>query len=168
MPVFVDIEASCKVPELFAMKTRSGGKHTETSTEFARRMRDRFVLHGPREQKEGESTHQNPKTTQIPPAEESNSPIVTQDPGDNSNRSAEPEQMRPVANENSPVTPEVRADSLPNGVQASAEASLLAVLAAGRLKLDLENLLQSHYSSDVLFKKVMDQPKDFRNFEVDK
>ncbi|KAF9254901.1 hypothetical protein L218DRAFT_885291 [Marasmius fiardii PR-910] len=52
MPLFVDVEASCQVPELFSVTTRSGKKlpeWPETSQEFARRMRDHFVLRGPRE-----------------------------------------------------------------------------------------------------------------------
>ncbi|KAF9258200.1 hypothetical protein L218DRAFT_798304, partial [Marasmius fiardii PR-910] len=70
----------------------------------------------------------------------------------------EPAQLTPTG-----ITPESWTTAHPIN-----NASLLTVLAAGRLRLDLETILQSQYANDVLFKKVLENPKDFWNFEIDK
>ncbi|KIK50943.1 hypothetical protein GYMLUDRAFT_65088 [Collybiopsis luxurians FD-317 M1] len=48
----------------------------------------------------------------------------------------------------------------------STDTSLLAALAASQSKLDLEVLLKDQYQNDPLFRKVIEQPKHFCNFEV--
>ncbi|KAJ3979989.1 hypothetical protein F5890DRAFT_1420488, partial [Lentinula detonsa] len=98
-----------------------------------------FVLHGPREQrKEGGSTHTNPAET----------PNVIEP------SSVQPEPTETTANPAIEV-PEV-----------SMNTSLLTALAASQSKLDLESLLKNQYRNDTMFKKIIDKPKEYRNFEV--
>ncbi|KAJ3780237.1 hypothetical protein GGU10DRAFT_279718, partial [Lentinula aff. detonsa] len=99
----------------------------------------RFVVHGPREQrKEGGSTQTNPAET----------------PNEIEPSSGQPEPTENAANPAIEV-PEV-----------STNTSLLTALAASQSKLDLESLLKNQYGNDTMFKKIIEKPKEYRNFEV--
>ncbi|KAE9401245.1 hypothetical protein BT96DRAFT_745930, partial [Gymnopus androsaceus JB14] len=112
----------------------------------------RFILHDPREeQKEGGSTHLDPTLPETPPT--------------NPEKEQELEHLEtPSESQNSGPDPEpVETDDVP---RESTNTSLLAALTASRSKLDLEVILKNQYKNDSIFKKIIDKPKDFQNFEV--
>ncbi|KAJ3899346.1 hypothetical protein F5879DRAFT_811067, partial [Lentinula edodes] len=108
----------------------------------------RFVLHGPREQrKEGGSI---PQTDTLP----NESPNLDRDSGENMPEKTAQNDL-PESWPEKEKTPEV-----------STDMSLIAALAASRSKLDLEFVLRNQYKNDTMFKKIIEKPKEFRNFEI--
>ncbi|KAJ3858239.1 hypothetical protein EV359DRAFT_88041 [Lentinula novae-zelandiae] len=137
MPVRVDPEPMPSTPGLFAMTTRNAGGRVETSREFARQMKDKcFVLHGPCEQQK----------------EGGNTPLAN-------NPIDEPTNLGTQSNELTETPPQP-------APEASTDTSLLAALAASRSKLDLESVIRNQYGKDSMFKKIIEKPKEFRNFEI--
>lgn len=103
-------------------------------------------------------------------------PSVTQEQGTSScvqTAEAAQQLMKDTQDKSTPesaqdVSKEVSITSMPQVLpQVVNDASLLAVLAAGKARVNLENILKSRYSGDTFFSKVIEKPKDFRNFEVD-
>jgi Integrase zinc binding domain len=123
----------------------------ETSKEFAARVKNKFVLHGPRVRTEGRSEDANTINTPLPT-------IHRDDPHINDRQSI----TEPIteANENiSGAIMESNKASDPN------DTALINILNedAG---VNLLQELCDHYKNDAIFKAIIDRPKDFRNFEV--
>jgi hypothetical protein len=114
----------------------------ETSKEFASRMRNRFVLRGPRGQTEGESGSVN----QLPTEHQLELPTEVSNHVDRSN-------------------PENHDDPDNQSAEANTETSLVNVLDSDA-GIDLLSELKGHYQDDPIFKSILDKPKEFRNFEV--
>jgi hypothetical protein len=120
---------------------------SETSREFAARMKNRFVLRGhrtPVEQKEGGLT------ANLTPTISEDEPTAVQD--------------------NLPMTPAcVGVDTLPENSQVPGldDTSLLGVVSQSMRGLDLLSELRGKYSVDPAFQLILARPGDFRNFEVD-
>jgi hypothetical protein len=93
----------------------------ETSKEFARRLRDCFVLLGPGERKEGREIGENTHS--------------------------QPSQQNPITTDDKPFTP-------------------LAQLPRMELDDGILGLIKGQYAQDPFLRKVMDSPKQFRNFDV--
>lgn len=116
----------------------------ETSCEFARRMKGRFVLRGPQDGTEGRNgSKQQPIEQQT---------AIKQRPVDHdrtiSGSITEPNPPEPIS-----VT------------EPSMDTSLVNML-ENDAGIDLLNELRGQYREDPMFKSVLDRPKDFRNFEV--
>ena len=116
----------------------------ETSREFAQRMKEQFVLRGPREPTEGgkESTKENLLPSNNGHAISSDNALDDLD-HDRDNNSSEPKEA-----------------SIP-----IPEATLVNALET-EAGLNLPKELKGQYQNDPAFKMIMDKPKDFRNFEV--
>ncbi|KAF8831165.1 hypothetical protein HHX47_DHR1000004 [Lentinula edodes] len=136
MPVRVDPEPMPSTPGLFAMTTRNAGSRVETSREFARRMKDKRFV-----------LH-GPREQQ---KEGGNTPLAT--------NPDEPTNLGTQSNELTETPPQP-------APEASTDTSLLAALAASRSKLDLESVIRNQYGKDSTFKKIIEKPKEFRNFEI--
>ena len=119
----------------------------ETSKEFARRMKDRFVLRGPQDRTEGGLGSKEQPTT----------PTHT-----------EQQQLR-----KEPADPDrdhqnrdhAESDDLDKNSDPNSEMSLVNVL-ENDARIDLIQELKGRYKEDPLFESILKKPKDFRNFEV--
>ena len=100
------------------------GSIPEPSKEFARRMRSKFVLKGPRKRTEGGST-------------------------------TEPNITDKIAGSNGSGTEE-----------AETSTSLPEVILESATGIDLFKEIKGRYAEDTVFKSIMENPKNFRNFEV--
>ena len=60
-------------------------------------------------------------------------------------------------------------DTLPNSVNTDSilDTSLLDIVSASDLGIDLIKELQGQYINDPVFKEILNRPKEFRNFELD-
>jgi hypothetical protein len=158
MPVFAGMEAATVVP-------RAPGAETgrpETSREFATRMRDHFVLKGPREQMEGGNGSKK-LTIKIPAQKKPTIKIPAR--GDRPLVDVESEKPSQEQDDDSQ-------DQLPDGdglphEEQGPDTSLVGVISGGRDGLDLLAVLKDKYGQDTFFKTILDKLKDYRNFEVD-
>ncbi len=66
-----------------------------------------------------------------------------------------------------PAQPQIPLSNDAQVLTLSESPSLLTVLAEGRAGIDLRSIIRNKYSSDPLFRKILAQSKDFRNFEVE-
>ena len=110
----------------------------ETSREFAQRMKDKFVLRGPQERTEGESsttTHNKDKK------------------GDHDLMEANINQSNVNHNVNHDQTN-------------PSETSLVNVILESDAGIDVLKELRGSYQNDSVFKSIIERPKDFRNFEI--
>ena len=122
----------------------------ESSKEFAARMKSRFVLRGPAEQKEGERNTHN---------DNDNSP-------QNSAHVEDPLSKEPDTEVSVPeltVTDNVPLDA--NLTAADDESPSL--LSQSHLGIDLVEEVRGKYGFDGFFKSILEKPTEFRNFEVD-
>ena len=136
----------------------------ETSKEFARRVRDQFVLRGPRERTEGGSgSVETPTTSTLPVAGTDNSDVRSNQRGThvdlvNSDVRSNQQRTHPDANHTDQSITEAIPELIP-------DTSLITVLGSDA-GIDLLKELKGHYQDDPMFRSILDKPKDFRNFEV--
>ena len=112
----------------------------ESSSGLAARTKSRFVLKGPR-----------------PPAE-------TTEGGYGSNQ-PQP-AVENIISDDIPVTTQLPTSVAPIETPLPAEGTLLDVVSQSLQGLDLPNELRGQYILDPMFKSLLEQPKDFSNFEV--
>jgi hypothetical protein len=122
----------------------------ESSKEFARRMKDRFVLRGPQERTKGGSGSTTPPTTTF-------TTHITSDQQSTTDHVGDPSFINVDHDLNQPIT---EPDSEPNP-----DTSLVNILESDA-DIDLLKELRGHYEDDPIFRTILDRPKDFRNFEV--
>ncbi|CAA7257324.1 unnamed protein product [Cyclocybe aegerita] len=140
----LDVERSSS-PLVAGVETRGAARRheealnpcPETSAEFARQVRDHFVLHGPREQKEGRSRKQQPLIAE--------------------NTDSDNEEMPDLEDLGNPDTAEEHVE-LP---------SFMSLLNSGSEGIDLIEELRNNYANDPFFTKILEKPKEFHNFEVE-
>ena len=117
----------------------------ESSQDFAVRMKDRFVLRGPRNPVE--RTEGGRINSSIP------APVDTDTPVD---------ADTPVPDAPAPVdTPDPVGASLADG------SGLLSIVAQSTQGVDLLTVLRGRYGSDSAFSSILARPHDFRNFELE-
>ena len=116
----------------------------ETSKEFAQRMKERFVLRGPRERTEGgkERTKKDNLTQR-----------TILDHGDNAHVDHDRDRDDHITNPN-------------EAIPSSPEATLINTLET-EASLDLTKEIKGQYQNDPVFKPIINKPKDYRNFEID-
>jgi len=163
MPILAGIEAKVAVQR----KPRTPRKkpepaetgRPETATEFAARVKSRFVLRGPGERKEGENIPAKATTKDI--NKKSKKPIEPQltDVPDSKYKDINP-------------APKVVPDNvLPNHEALSPEVisdrSLLKVVNQATIGIDLVTELKDKYGEDSFFARIMEKPKDYKNFSVE-
>jgi len=119
----------------------------ETSKEFAARVKNLFVLKGPRERKEGGSSTHNAS----PPK------LIQDKPQDKPRNQECPKEDIPVPNPDNgdPKTAPVTFPSLPR------------MLSTSESGIDIIREIKGRYQEDQFFKKILDDPKSFRNFSVE-
>jgi len=158
MLVFAGMEAATVVPR--APGAEMG--QPETSHEFATRIRDHFVLKGPREQMEGRNGSKK-LTIKIPAQKKPSIKIPAQ-----GNRSlVEVESEKPSQEQdNNSQDRLMDGDGLPHEEQGP-DTSLVGVISGGQDGFDLLTVLKNKYGQDTFFKTILDKPKDYHNFEVD-
>jgi hypothetical protein len=119
----------------------------ETSKEFAARMKNNFVLKGPRspaERKEGGSEVQN---TDSSLSFEPDTSLTTDSTPDNTQN----------------IVPDLAAD---DSVVTPANTSLLSIASQSMQGIDLLTELHEKYHLDSAYQAILAKPSDFRNFEV--
>jgi hypothetical protein len=120
----------------------------ETSKEFARRLKGKVVLRGPRERTEGESgSTTTPSTTTEANVMPELEPVM---PNLEPTINSEDEIANTFASTNSDVVP---------------DASLINVVLESD-GIDLIKELQGRYKEDTILRSIIEKPKEFRNFEV--
>jgi hypothetical protein len=120
----------------------------ESSREFARRVKDKFVLRGPQNRTEGESM----STTNTHINHDIGRSIVTA-----------PDQSLIIVSDQPSITEtisEANMDVMPN-----ADASLVTMLESDN-GIELLKELKGSYQNDPTFKTIIEKPKEFRNFET--
>jgi hypothetical protein len=130
-------------------KVRVPGPETgrpETSREFASRMKNKFVLRGPKDGTEGGLGNGKRLTT---PLTHHN---IDQNDKENVDHQSNQEDVDPDDQSNQDQTPNI-------------EHTLINVL-KNDTGLDLLIEIKGHYQDDSTFKSILERPKDFRNFEV--
>ncbi|KAJ8469437.1 hypothetical protein ONZ45_g16890 [Pleurotus djamor] len=136
----------------------------ETSAEFSKRFgRSNFVLHGPRERKEGGNTDTQPKPSS------STSSTTRKGPKKNSQATkGKGKQVEPVSNTTSDPehAPGLGNAAPPNSSINPPPFSFNDVVRESISGIDLEKELKGQYSKDTVFKSIIDRPSEFRNFEV--
>ncbi|KAJ3514053.1 hypothetical protein NLJ89_g2594 [Agrocybe chaxingu] len=145
MPILAGIQARVAVqrkPRAKPVPAETG--RPETAAEFAARVKDHFVLRGPREQKEGGEQEQIIQHNL--PEGESPVQMPPHDP-DVEVTGAIPDKM-------------TRVDDI------ISDASLLSVLTESRLGLDLEKEIRNNYGNDPVFRRIMKKPSEHKNFTV--
>ncbi|KAG6823421.1 hypothetical protein H0H92_010285 [Tricholoma furcatifolium] len=147
----------------------------ETSKEFAARTSKGFVLKGPVERKEGESipeqqirasssqvTGKERLTIRIPAKrdrQKSNQRQQTTTTTTTNTTGISEEQLREEDLSS-------RARSLDDLFKMMTPITLEELLQGGRDPIDLKETLRNHYHEDPIFKKIVDNPKEFKNYEV--
>ncbi|KAL0562841.1 hypothetical protein V5O48_019237, partial [Marasmius crinis-equi] len=160
MPLLVDVEASCMVPESFLAAPMT----LRTS-----RTRSRRVL----EAEEHERARMNIESGS-PRHSKSNAPGHRKEGGTHTRENEEPAVVEPE-----PVT-EIRADkpeaeevrNTPSVIGESEDEDtdvpvLETVVAQGKDGIDLRSILKDKYDGDAGFREIMKNPKVYRNFEVE-
>jgi hypothetical protein len=148
MPVLAGIEAAA-----VALPGAETG-HPEMSAEFAKRMKNYFVLKGPHKQKEGEGTQQK---------------LTIKIPAQKHETTAQPEQGEATEDLQSQEQTNNQGKSAHKGhteAGKSEKTLLVNVLAEVAEGIDLEAILRDQCAQDPLFKAVVERPKQYRNFEV--
>ena len=133
----------------------------ETSREFASQMKDRFVLHGPKDRTEGglgnvKQIGKKYFTIPITPNKErrnQRNKEVDIDHGQ-PDKEVDPEEVNPENHSD-------RSDQI-----LDVDPTLVNVLESD-VGLNLLKEIRGHYQNDPTFKLVLNKPKEFRNFEVD-
>ena len=154
MPVLTGLEAAA-----VTLGAESG--RPETSREFAARMRNFFVLKGPRERKEGEDRDKK-LTIKIPARKSAEVPKETEDTSRETEVPEVPETEKVAVD-----VPVEETAKEPEQNMAKLDTSLLGVVSGGRDGIDLSAVLRNKYSQDLFFKTILENPKHYRNFEVD-
>lgn len=117
----------------------------ETAREFAHRMKDRFVLCGPQDRTKGGKEKDTTSSQQSPD-------IATNTDNVQTDLDGHADQDR------------TQIDNQSN-TKIDAEASLVTVI-ENDAGIDLVKELKGNYKDDPLFKTILDNPKEFRNFEI--
>ena len=154
MPILTGLEAAA-----VTLGAESG--RPETSREFAARMRNFFVLKGPRERKEGEDRDKK-LTIKIPARKSAEVPKETEDTSRETEVPEVPETEKVAVD-----VPVEETAKEPEQNMAKLDTSLLGVVSGGRDGIDLSAVLRNKYSQDLFFKTILENPKHYRNFEVD-
>ena len=149
IPDLDDIQANAAEPEKIRKPRKKPEPaetgRPETGMEFAARMKDHFVLLGPRERKEGGN---------MEPRASINDARVTEPSGSRHPVTEEHELIRELSSD----LPDTLA-TLP---------TLSQMLTSSTDGIDLIEEIRNKYDQDNLFQKVLENPKNFRNFEVEK
>ena len=124
----------------------------ETGREFAARMRDHFILRGPRERKEGGNSTQN---TSADPDPSKECLIIKLPARKTPNASTEP------------VRPDKEDDLAPNVGNDQDIPQLVDFVSSSNEGIDLLKELTGKYINDPFYEKIIKKPDEFWNFEVD-
>jgi len=137
----------------------------ETGEEFAARVRDEFVLRGPRERTEGEreqpSTKKARSGTELPSEIDRNERLVIRIPA-----------RKTLTNENSGSSKNSMTKPAPNDTSDIDEVALPADippldLAQELSGVDIMKEIKGRYLNDLVFSKVVEKPKEHKNFSVE-
>jgi len=119
----------------------------ETSHEFAARVRDRFVLRGPGQRKEGEGTTvSTEKPEGLPAGLPADEPRLTI-------------RIKPTVAKNS-LPPETEE------ITRFAGTALTDLVSSSQEGIDLQSELRKSYHKDPFFDLILKKPNEYRNFEV--
>jgi hypothetical protein len=124
----------------------------ETKKEWLARIKDHFVLKGPREQKEGRKETDNIDSTQ-------HVPVSTA-------------QATPEGPEQQSQTSQIEKSGQVEGLEdintPTPDTSLIDVVPGGREGIDILEVIKGKYDGNIFFKTIIEKPKEFQNFEVTK
>jgi len=155
LPILSGIEASAAVhrkPRKEVLNAETG--RPETSAEFAKRIKNFFALKGPRERKEGGNGTQNTSTSNAMPKL-----MIRIKPQPSMATSAAAEN-----GSNSDQAPQITLDDLSAQSEALSLPQLLTTSLGG---IDIIEEIWNKYQLDKFYAKIVEKPKEFRNFEVD-
>jgi len=159
IPILAGLEAraavqkSSRKPRAKPLGAETG--RPETGREFAARMRDHFVLRGPRERKEGGNSTQT--TSADPnPAKGLLSKLKIKLPA----------RKTPNASVESRV-PDMESDLAPNVGNDRDVPRLVDFVSSSNEGIDILKELTGKYINDPFFEKIIKKPNEFRNFEVE-
>lgn len=172
IPLLAGAEAVAATPQRKTVPPAETGR-PETSSEFAKRVKHHFVLRGPRERKEGGSAGNNTKK---------HNRSMNNDPSENDKTlsdSESPQSLTELTEESPPTateSPNNLERSLPEKDVAdpnefenpAPNTPLLSIAAGGREGIDLLKEVRNRYSEDPYFRRVSENPKEFKNFEITK
>ena len=130
------------------------GKEPESSKEFVKRLKNKFVLRGPRERTEGESIGPVPKL-EVPELEEPE----LENEGPEQGKNLDGNQNIDKNTSDTEEVEEVNTSETSN----DSDVTSLLLQSDG---IDLFKELRGRYSEDTIFKAVIERPKEFKNFEV--
>jgi len=155
IPILAGLEVKAAVQKPRKPRTKVLGAETgrpETACEFAARMKDRFILRGPRERKEGGNSTQTTSTEPTPPKEQLTIKL--------------PARKSPnVSSE--PTLPDKEDNLAPNIGNDRDESRLVDFISSSNEGVDLLKELMGKYKDDPFYEKIIKNPKEFRNFEVE-
>ncbi|KAJ3899655.1 hypothetical protein F5879DRAFT_810566, partial [Lentinula edodes] len=154
MPLLAGDEARSK--RVRKVKPTADTGHPETSKKFAARMRNRVRILGPRKRDQEGGKRLTIKLPARPTVPAKHGERVQEGPIGPTETHVDESEL--------PVTP---GSSIPNPTSPDFDnATLLNILGKSDTGLDLPSALKNRYSEDPLFRKILDSPKDFHNFEV--
>ena len=133
-------------PQKAVLGTETG--RPETSREFAARVRDRFVLRGPTQRKEGEDTSAR---TEKPKNSISDEPRLTI-------------RIKPTVAKNSSPR---ETEALHAPMSIPLDTALTDLVSSSQEGIDLLSELRKNYHKDPFFELILKKPKEYRNFEVE-
>ncbi|KAG6903662.1 hypothetical protein DXG01_015950, partial [Tephrocybe rancida] len=142
----------------------------ETSAEYAARVARGFVLHGPKERKEDGSGEQSDDPSTIEGMERltiklpARKNMIDQTLPKTSNLGAQtPSSLEQHRDNDLASTSQVLQDQF----DALPPISIEELLSRGREPIDLLASLRDRYEEDPLFKKIIEAPKAYKNFELE-
>ena len=159
MPLCTSIEAA-------AVTLGAETGRPEMGREFAARMKNLFVLKGPREQTEGEGRDKK-LTIKIParkPDEHEDKKLKVKIPAQKGKEKSKREKCIGNGAEDGAEEPEIMLEQ----EILEPDTSLLGVVSGRRDGIDLMSVLKDKYGQDLFFKTILENPKHYRNFEVNK
>lgn len=143
LPPMPSLESAAVIPRQSRQAEPAETGRPETAKEFAARVKDRFVLKGPGERKEGGSSAQTSQPQKL-------------------TIRINPKKTRaPVQHIPDPI-----ADEAVSHVQQNPPFTLPQMLNEDINGIDLIKELKGRLSEDPLFRKVLEDPKAFRNFTI--
>lgn len=130
----------------------------ETGKEFAARTKRHFVLKGPKDRKEGEDIHETPEKLVIRlPAHKGHTELQ---PSVNQPNNPKIEHLldKEISSKSQSIDELIHTNESP--------PSLIDIVNGGQEPIDLLSSLKGNYGQDPLFSKVVQNPKEFKNFDI--
>jgi RNase H-like domain found in reverse transcriptase/Integrase zinc binding domain len=155
MPLLAGVEAvAVRITPQHARKTEPGAEtgRPETKKEWLSRIKDHFVLKGPREQKEGGKETDNVDSTQ-------RASVLTAQTAPEG-----PEQQ----NQTNLIGISGQVENLEDINSPTPDTSLIGTVSGGREGIDILEVIKGKYGGDLFFKAIIEKPREFQNFEVTK